>query len=159
MIQFSKHSDIYTLIVKQRLSIGIDEAWEFFSNPINLERITPNHMGFRVTSGTPSEMYPGQIISYRVRPFAGFKTNWVTEITHVSDRKFFVDEQRFGPYRMWHHEHHFEVLDDGVLMTDKVSYKLPMGFLGHVAQKFFIKSQLQSIFEFRQTVLDKEFNS
>ena len=157
MIQFSKHSGMYTLMVKQQLSIEMSEAWEFFSNPINLERITPSHMGFRVTSGTPAEMYPGQIISYSVRPIPWVKTNWVTEITHVSEGKFFVDEQRFGPYCMWHHEHHFEALDDGVLMTDKVSYKLPLGFFGHLAQIFFVKKQLRKIFEFRQKVLDKEF--
>jgi ligand-binding SRPBCC domain-containing protein len=159
MIQFSKHSGIYTLTVMQELPIGLHEAWEFFSSPENLEKITPSHMGFRITSGKPGKMYPGQIISYRVSPITGIKTNWVTEITHVDEGKFFVDEQRFGPYRMWHHEHHFEKLENGVKMIDKVSYKIPFGFLGHIAQAFFVKKQLENIFKYRILTLEKKFNN
>jgi ligand-binding SRPBCC domain-containing protein len=114
-------------------------------------------MGFKITSGTPTKMYSGQIITYKVSPFPGVKTNWVTEITHVSAGSFFVDEQRFGPYRMWHHEHHFEVQNDGVLMTDRVSYKLPLGFLGRIAHLLFVKNQLKQIFEYREIFLEKEF--
>lgn len=114
-------------------------------------------MGFKITSGEPDKMYPGQIISYKVAPLPGIKTNWVTEITHVKDGKFFVDEQRFGPYSMWHHEHHFEEEPDGILMTDKVSYKIPFGFLGQIAQSLFIKKQLKGIFEYRVKVLDETF--
>ena len=142
----------------QKLDIELSEAWDFFSSPINLEKITPEHMGFKITSGRPKKMYTGQIISYRVSPLPGIKTNWVTEITHVETNKFFVDEQRFGPYKMWHHEHHFEVQDDGILMTDRVSYKIPFGFLGHIAQALFVKKQLKGIFEHRVKVLDEKFN-
>ncbi|WP_420317358.1 SRPBCC family protein [Ekhidna sp.] len=157
MIQFKKHSGIYTLSVMQELPIGLSEAWDFFSSPKNLEIITPPHMGFKITSGEPGGMYPGQIITYKVAPFPGVKTNWATEITHVIDKKFFVDEQRFGPYNMWHHEHHFEERENGIFMTDKVSYKIPFGFLGHLAQGLFVKRQLKEIFEYRINKLEEMF--
>lgn len=157
MIHFSKHSGIYTLEVKQSLPISLSEAWDFFSSPKNLEKITPSHMGFRITSGDASKMFAGQIISYVVAVLPGLKTNWVTEITHVEPNKFFVDEQRFGPYRMWHHEHHFEEKENGILMTDRVSYKIPFGFLGHIAQKLFVKKQLKTIFEYRVRSLTERF--
>jgi len=158
MISFQSHSGIYTLEVKQFLNISLNEAWEFFSSPGNLSKITPEHMGFIITSGTPAKMYTGQIITYKVAPFPGLKTNWVTEITHVTDQSFFVDEQRFGPYRMWHHEHHFEVQGKGVLMTDRVSYKLPFGIFGQIAHGLFVKSQLRQIFEYRIAAMEKKFN-
>lgn len=114
-------------------------------------------MGFKITTEEMDKMYAGQIISYKVAPLPGLKTNWVTEITHVENGKFFVDEQRFGPYKMWHHEHHFKEVDDGILMTDKVSYKIPFGFLGHLAQVLFVKNQLKDIFEYRVKVLEEKF--
>lgn len=157
MIEFSKHSGIYTLTVMQKLPIRLAEAWDFFSSPTNLEKITPPHMGFKITSGKSKEMYPGQIISYIVAALPGIKTNWVTEITHVDDQKFFVDEQRFGPYRMWHHEHHFEEKEGGIVMIDIVSYKIPLGFLGYIAHFLLVKKQLKGIFEYRQKVLDEMF--
>ncbi|MEP5105427.1 MAG: SRPBCC family protein [Ekhidna sp.] len=141
----------------QQLPIGLSEAWEFFSSPSNLAKITPSHMGFKITSDVPKKMFPGQIITYRVSPLAGVKTSWVTEITHVEENKFFVDEQRFGPYSMWHHEHHFEENNEGIMMTDKVSYKIPFGFLGHIAQHLFVKRQLKQIFEYRLKTLEEMF--
>jgi ligand-binding SRPBCC domain-containing protein len=149
MITFQSHSGIYTLEVQQFINSPIDEAWEFFSSPANLAKITPAHMGFHITSGTPAKMYPGQIITYKVSPFPGFTTNWVTEITHVSINKYFVDEQRFGPYKMWHHEHHFQSSEGGVLMTDRVSYQLPFGVFGRMAHFLFVRRQLEQIFDFR----------
>ena len=134
----------------QQLPIGLSEAWDFFSSPKNLVKITPSHMKFKITSEIPDQMFPGEIITYKVAPVPGIFVNWVTEITHVEQNKSFVDEQRFGPYGMWHHEHHFEERDGGVFMTDRVSYKIPFGFLGHLAQKLFVKSQLKGIFEFRE---------
>ncbi len=157
MITFKSHSGIYTMEVSQFVNISLDEAWSFFSSPGNLSKITPEHLGFQITSGTPAKMYPGQIISYQVSPFPGVKTSWVTEITHVAEGRFFVDEQRFGPYRMWHHEHHFELRNGGVLMTDRVSYKLPFGFLGRIAHSLFVRSQLKQIFSFREACLEKSF--
>jgi len=158
MIQFKSHSGIYSLEASQFLKISLSEAWDFFSSPDNLSKITPDHMGFEITSGTPEKMYTGQIITYKVSPILGIKTNWVTEITHVAEGHFFVDEQRFGPYRMWHHEHRFEAKGDGVLMTDRVSYKLPFGFLGRIAHAIFVKNQLKQIFEFREAYLSMVFN-
>ena len=157
MISFKSHSGIYTLEVTQFLKITLPEAWDFFSSPGNLSKITPEQLGFKITSGTPARMYTGQIITYKVSPFSGVKTNWVTEITHVAEGRFFVDEQRFGPYRMWHHEHHFEVQVNGVLMTDRVSYKLPLGFLGRIAHSLFVKNQLKQIFDYRETCLERMF--
>lgn len=141
----------------QQLPIGLPEAWNYFSTPVNLAEITPPHMGFQITSEVPEKMFPGQIISYRLAPLPGIKVNWVTEITHVEEGKFFVDEQRFGPYPMWHHEHHFEEVNGGVLMTDRVSYKVPFGILGHLAQALFVKKQLKEIFEYRVSALEKTF--
>jgi len=157
MISIKSHSGIYTLTVTQDVRISLPEAWHFFSSPSNLSKITPVHMGFEITSDVSGIMYQGQIISYKVSPLPGFKTHWVTEITHVSEGKFFVDEQRFGPYRMWHHEHHFEVQDKGVLMTDRVSYKLPFGFLGRFAHFLFVRKQLEQIFIYREKCLDQMF--
>ncbi|MEQ8626431.1 SRPBCC family protein [Ekhidna sp.] len=156
MVEIKKHSGIYTLTVMQQLPIKLSEAWGFFSSPENLTKITPAHMGFEITSGE-GRMYAGQIISYKVAPVPWIKTNWVTEITHVDEGKFFVDEQRFGPYSMWHHEHHFAENRNGVLMTDKVTYKIPFGFLGTIAQHMFVKRQLKGIFEYRVKVLDEMF--
>ena len=157
MITFRSHSGIYTLESAQHLNITMEQAWDFFSSPRNLSVITPPHMGFDITSGATEKMFPGQIITYKVAPFPGIRTNWVTEITHVSKGKFFVDEQRFGPYRMWHHVHRFEQTADGVLMTDQVSYKLPLGVLGRFAHALFVKRQLSQIFGYRETRLEELF--
>jgi ligand-binding SRPBCC domain-containing protein len=155
MITFKSLSGIYLLEASQYLNISMEEAWQFFSSPGNLSLITPSRMGFRITSGTPAVMYSGQIITYRVSPFWGFTTNWVTEITHVSPNRLFVDEQRIGPYRLWHHEHHFEKQDKGILMTDRVYYRLPFGFLGQIVHALFVRRQLENIFLFRKAYLQK----
>jgi ligand-binding SRPBCC domain-containing protein len=159
MISFRQHSGVYTLEVSQFLKIDMNEAWKFFSSPENLATITPPGMGFVITSGQPEKMFLGQIITYKVSPFPGFVTNWVTEITHVLAGSYFVDEQRFGPYQMWHHIHRFEEKQSGVLMTDQVSYKLPFGFIGRIAHGLFVKAQLKGIFEFREQKLDELFNT
>ena len=157
MVQIKKHSGIYTLKVKQKLPLNLSEAWRFFSVPKNLERITPKDMGFIITSEVDNESYVGQIITYKIGLLPLVKTNWVTEITHLQQGKYFVDEQRFGPYKMWHHEHIFESVDEGTLMTDKVSYKLPFGFLGHLLHGLFIRKKLQRIFQFRSEILNQMF--
>ena len=157
MIEIRSHSGIYTLRVTQWLNLSMSEAWEFFSSPENLAKITPPHMGFMITSGPPEKMFAGQIITYKVSPIPGLKTNWVTEITQVVEHRSFVDEQRFGPYVMWHHEHHFDIQDNGVLMTDRVSYKLPFGILGKIAHWLFVRKQLQKIFEYREISLQQLF--
>ncbi len=149
-ISFKSHSNIYTLKSSQKIPISVDEAWDFFSSPENLEKLTPSDMNFNVTSGKPEKVYPGQIITYKVNVFSGVRLSWVTEITHVKDKHFFIDEQRFGPYVMWHHEHFFKAIDDhSCYVEDKVSYKLPLGVLGKLAHFIFVKKQLSSIFEYR----------
>lgn len=158
MITFKKHAGIYTLLTQQELPIDLATAWDFFSAPENLEKITPPHMGFEITTDVNRRAYAGQIITYKVGILPGIKTHWVTEITQVKEHEFFIDEQRFGPYRMWHHEHFFEALPSGhTLMKDKISYKIPFGILGHLAQKIFIKKQLTAIFTYRHQVLAQLF--
>lgn len=142
----------------QLINASIDEVWEFISRPENLKKITPDYMGFNIISDdVPEKMYSGMIISYIVTPLLGIKTNWVTEITHIKDKEFFVDEQRVGPYKMWHHEHHIEQTDDGVLMRDIISYEPPFGFLGRIANSLFIKKKLNEIFDYRTQAVIREF--
>ena len=136
----------------------IDAAWDFFSRPGNLKNITPQNLGFHILSKHHGEiMYPGQIIEYKVKPLLGIPLYWMTEITHVEEKKYFVDEQRFGPYAMWHHQHHFKVIDGGVEMTDIVHYKIPFWILGDLANIILVKSELTKIFEFRFAVVEQKF--
>lgn len=148
----------YQFTKTQKLPVSINEIWEFISSPDNLKEITPDYMGFVVTSNSGGKkMYPGMIITYKVSPILGIKLNWMTEITHVKDRQYFVDEQKDGPYAIWHHQHKIEPIEGGVLMTDIITYKPPFGILGTIANSLFIKKQLQKIFEFRKMALEKRF--
>jgi len=159
MISFKKHSGIYSLKTEQVLNIPLNEAWDFFSSPENLQKITPSNMGFKITSEVNKKAYAGQIVTYRIGILPGLKSNWVTEITQVKNQEFFIDEQRFGPYTMWHHEHWFAELPNGkTIMNDKISYKLSLGILGGLAHGIFIKKQLKSIFSHRYTTLENMFN-
>lgn len=148
---------IYTLHKKQNLPISKDEAWEFLSSPKNLKTITPEYMSFDIISGADKPMFPGQIIQYIVTPIAGIKTKWVTEITHVKEGEYFVDEQRFGPYALWHHKHFINEIDGGVEMEDIIDYKVPMGILGQFVHPFLVKPKLEEIFEYRQKKLIELF--
>lgn len=149
---------LYTLRTEQSLPLPLEEAWTFFADPRNLQRITPASMRFEVTSKVPERIHPGLIITYRVRPLLGVPVGWVTEITHVVEPTLFVDEQRFGPYRFWHHQHHFQPIDGGVLMTDIVTYALPrVG--GPLANRWIVGPRLKEIFEYRRGVLTDLFGS
>lgn len=148
---------IYTLHTKQNLPITLEEAWHFLSDPKNLKTITPDYMGFNILSGADREMYPGQIIQYIVTPILGIPTKWVTEITHVVDRKYFVDEQRFGPYALWHHKHFLKEIPGGVEMEDIVDYKIPLGILGQMVHPILVKPKLKEIFDYRQQKLIELF--
>lgn len=149
---------MYRLYKEQFVPISIEEAWDFFSSPKNLKKITPEKMGFKITSKFYKEkMYPGQLISYIVKPILGIPMEWVTEITHVEDHKFFVDEQRFGPYQMWHHEHHFEEVNGGVMMVDIVHYKIPWYMGGALTNAILVRSQLDQIFDYRLKVVEELF--
>ncbi|TLV03000.1 SRPBCC family protein [Dyadobacter luticola] len=146
------------LYYTQKLPISLDQAWDFFSNPENLKEITPSYMGFMVTSKHHgSKMYAGQIIRYIVKPILGIPLKWCTEITHVADKQYFVDEQRFGPYTFWHHQHRFTEVDGGTLMEDLLHYKVPFGFLGSWVDALFVGRQVQGIFDYRRKILDERF--
>ena len=148
---------IYTLHTKQNLPITLDQAWEFLANPKNLKTITPDYMGFKTLSGDDRPMFAGQIIQYIVTPVLGIPMKWVTEITHVVDQKYFVDEQRFGPYALWHHKHFIKEIPGGVEMEDIVDYKLPMGILGQMVHPFLVKPKLKEIFYYRKMKLVELF--
>jgi ligand-binding SRPBCC domain-containing protein len=151
---------VHTLKSVQRLPISVEAAWDFFSNPKNLKVITPAHLGFQVKSDpdfSSRKMYAGQVITYTVKPLLGIPLFWMTEISHVEDGKFFVDEQRVGPYALWHHQHHFKVIPGGVEMTDLVHYRLPLGILGDFAHWLFVRAQLRTIFDFRTKKLVELF--
>lgn len=150
---------LHTLHRIQKLPISLDEAWEFISNPKNLERITPKSMGFKTLSGDDREMFAGQVIHYKITPLFGIPMEWVTEITHVQPKTFFVDEQRFGPYAFWHHKHFLREIDGGVEMEDIVHYKLPFGFLGNLFHPILVKSKLEEIFAFRNKTLIELFGT
>jgi ligand-binding SRPBCC domain-containing protein len=150
----------YQLIKTQKLPASISEVWSFISSPGNLKEITPESMGFIVTSNNSSDkMYPGMIITYKVSPVPGIRLNWMTEIKNIKEYEFFVDEQRIGPYSMWHHQHKIEPFDGGVLMTDIVTYQPPFGFIGALANSLVIKNLLQQIFDYRSSALEKRFGS
>ncbi len=150
---------IYTLHKKQKLPISVETAWGFLSDPKNLKIITPNYMGFNILSGADRPMYAGQIIQYIVTPAFGIKTKWVTEITHVIDKKYFVDEQRFGPYALWHHKHFIKEIRDGVEMEDIIHYKIPFGILGRIIHPFLVKPKLEEIFNHRTKKLEELFGA
>ena len=148
---------IYTMHARQNLPISVKKDWDFLSDPNNLKTITPDYMGFDILSGADRPMFEGQIIQYIVTPIAGIKTKWVTEITHINEPKLFVDEQRYGPYALWHHKHFINPIAGGVEMEDIVDYKLPLGFLGRAAHPFLVKPKLDEIFEYRKNKLIELF--
>lgn len=151
---------IYNLKRIQLLPISLPEAWEFFSSPTNLSKITPEHMGFKILylSGG-DKAYAGQIIRYRVSILPGIKVHWVTEITQLKELAYFIDEQRFGPYTLWHHQHHFKEVPGGVEMTDEVNYAIPLGLLGRFAHWLFVGKEVNTIFEHRFRILEQYFKT
>ncbi len=148
----------FRLEVQQEVNASLQEIWDFISSPGNLKHITPPHMGFNIlTPGLPARMHEGMMIEYQIQILPLIKTKWLTEITHIRELEFFVDEQRSGPYKLWHHEHHIKPVENGVLMTDIVHYIPPMGPLGWVANKLFIAGQIEKIFEFREAAIVERF--
>ncbi len=148
---------IYRLETIQNLPISQKKAWDFLSDPRNLKTITPDYMGFEIVSGAASKMYAGQILQYIVTPLLNIPLKWVTEITHVREGEYFVDEQRFGPYSLWHHKHFIKPIKNGVEMIDIVDYKVPFGLLGQLVQPFLVRPKLEEIFEYRKNALDRIF--
>ena len=148
---------IYRKHTFQNLPITCDQAWDFLSDPNNLKTITPDYMGFEILSGAEKKMYAGQIIQYIVTPVMGIPTKWVTEITHLKEGEYFVDEQRFGPYALWHHKHFIRPIENGVEMEDIIDYKIPFGTLGRLAHPIIVKPKLNEIFDYRQKKLIELF--
>jgi ligand-binding SRPBCC domain-containing protein len=148
---------MHTLKTVQNVPISLDEAWEFFSSPKNLAKITPSEMGFIIKTELPEKMYAGMFIQYTVTPLLGIPLTWVTEITQVKEKEFFIDEQRVGPYSIWHHQHFFKEIPGGVECTDIVDYKVPLGFLGKLVHPIIVKPKLNEIFEFRRKKLIELF--
>ena len=149
----------YTLDQCQRLPVSLGEAWEFFSKPGNLQAITPDWLDFRIESSLPDRMYPGLIITYKIRIFPGIRIAWVTEITHLDEGEFFVDEQRFGPYKFWQHQHHFREVNGVTEIRDIVHYGLPFGPIGRFIHWLIVRRQLREIFQFRERALQEKFNA
>ena len=148
---------MYQLKTKQIIPTDLQTCWDFFSSPRNLKLITPNYMGFDVLYDVPEKMYPGLMIEYRVKPIFNLPLKWITEITHVEQLNYFVDEQRKGPYRIWHHEHHFKEVANGIEMIDIVSYEIPFGPLGKIAHPIIVQKKLKEIFDYRFAKVEEIF--
>lgn len=148
----------FSLQVDQKINASPEEIWDFISSPRNLKFITPEHMGFDIlTPNLPDKMYSGMMIEYQVQALPGYKTRWLTEITHIVPGSYFVDEQRSGPYKLWHHQHHVAPIENGTLMKDIVHYIPPYGVIGNLANWILIRKQLNTIFEYRREALVRKF--
>jgi ligand-binding SRPBCC domain-containing protein len=149
---------MYCIKYTQKLPISLEKSWDFFAEPSNLQVISPQHLRFETMNEEGNcKMFAGQIICHRIRPILHIPLNWVTEITHVDAPYFFVDEQRFGPFRFWHHQHIFKELDHGVEMTDIVYYKMPLGIVGKAIHSIKVKKDLHDIFRYRADSLERIF--
>ncbi|HEY1023397.1 MAG TPA: SRPBCC family protein [Flavisolibacter sp.] len=141
---------VYSLQSVQKVPADLDAVWAFFSDANNLKAVTPPHLNLKVTNNVYGDaVYAGQVMTYTVKPLLGIPLSWMTEITHVAEGRYFVDEQRKGPYKLWHHQHHFKAIEGGVEMTDIVHYRLPLGVLGSLAHGLIVKKELQKIFAYR----------
>ena len=141
---------VYSLYSKQNVPAPLEKVWAFFSDAANLLNVTPPHLNLKVTNELfGKEVYAGQVMTYTVKPLLGIPLAWMTEITHVVPLKYFVDEQRKGPYKLWHHQHHFKSIEGGVEMIDLVHYRLPFGPIGNIANSLLVKKELEKIFSYR----------
>ena len=151
-------SKVYSLKAVQLIYTDIETAWEFFSNPENLNAITPKTMGFKILGNHHSDkMYAGQLIEYTVKPLLGIPVYWMTEITQVQPKEYFIDEQKFGPYSLWHHQHHFSQVNNAVEMTDIVHYKIPFWFIGDIVNTIIVRKKLKEIFEYRYHMIEEKY--
>jgi len=147
---------VYTFKQQQIIAATEQQVWDFISSPYNLKKITPPYMGFDIINDSlPDKIYAGMIIHYTVKPLLGVPIKWVTEITHIENNKYFVDEQRVGPYQLWHHQHFIEKVSEGVLMSDIIDYQPPYGVLGTIANSLFIKRKLEHIFVYRKMKIEE----
>jgi len=150
---------IHRLTRQQIVSASLDEVWAYFATPQNLNEMTPSDMKFDIVHGGEGKMFQGQLIEYRVGFMPLVKSRWLTEIAHVEDQAYFVDEQRIGPYRFWYHEHSFETVNGGTRITDQVTYELPFGFLGDIVHALWVGNRLKGIFDFRREKVKELFGS
>jgi ligand-binding SRPBCC domain-containing protein len=150
---------VHKLYREQIVKGNIKDIWKFFSDPRNLSKITPPYMNFEIlTEDLPDEIFTGLIIEYKVTPIGGIPVRWVTEITAVEKYKYFIDEQRFGPYKFWHHLHLFEQVDEGkIKIIDKVHYIIPLGIVGQIMNSLFVKKRLDEIFDYRAKAISEIF--
>jgi ligand-binding SRPBCC domain-containing protein len=158
-MKVKKRSGVYELKTSQLIQAPLHEVWDFFSKPENLEKITPEKMSFTVDSDVSNEMKEGDIISYKIKIFPFIKSNWVTEIKSVSTLQFFIDEQRVGPYKVWHHRHTFTTTDKGTLMTDEIHFNPPFKLFSNLLVKYSIQPRLVEIFNYRMNIINQIFNS
>ena len=145
------------LVQEQLLPIPLEQAWNFFATPKNLNEVTPDDLVFEITSQIPDKMYEGLMITYKIKPLLNVSINWCTEITHIKEQEYFVDEQRKGPYNIWHHEHHFKAVEGGTLMTDILHYDIGKSIFGWMAGKLFVDQQVNHIFSHRYKALENYF--
>ncbi len=150
---------MYSLKYVQQFPLSIEKCWDFFSSPVNLKILTPDHLGFDITTTETRQMYAGQIIGYKIRPLWNISIEWFSEITHVQAPNYFIDEQRFGPYKFWHHEHRFVPISEGTEMTDLIYYKLPYGPVGKIFHFLKVKQELDAIFSYRSAKLKNMFGT
>ena len=149
---------IFKIETTTLIKAPIEDVWEFFSSPKNLNELTPPDLSFEILTNLDQvKMYPGLIINYKIRPLLNIPLRWTTEITHCETPYFFVDEQRFGPYAFWHHQHRFEQTPEGILMTDIVHYALPMGIIGRLMNSMYVQQRVQSIFDYRNQRISQIF--
>ena len=153
-------SAIHSLKSIQRLPVSMERAWDFFSDPRNLQALTPSSLNLKPTNEVwGDEVYAGQVMTYTVKPLLGIPLEWMTVITQVERNKFFIDEQRKGPYRLWHHQHHFKPIEGGVEMTDLVHYRLPMGIIGQILHQPLVRKKLEEIFLYRYSRIQDLFGA
>lgn len=148
---------IYTLEQKQTLPISLEVAWEFFANPQNLTKLTPDWMQLTIKGDVPQKMYEGLIMTQEVKPLFGIPLTWVTEITHIKEEAYFIDEQRIGPYKFWHHEHRLKETEAGVELIDTLHYAMPFGIIGRMIHELSVKQKVAEVFRYRYEVLEEMF--
>lgn len=148
---------IYTLGQKQFLAISLEAAWEFFANPQNLTKLTPDWMQLTIKGSLPQQMYEGMIMTQEVKPLFGIPLTWVTEITHIKEKAYFIDEQRIGPYKFWHHEHRLKERAGGVELIDTLHYTMPFGMMGRIVHELSVKQKITEVFRYRYEALEKLF--
>ena len=150
---------IHRLSKSQIVPAPLEEVWAYFSTPKNLNELTPPDMKFEIIHGGEGDMFQGQLIEYIVQLMPLIKSRWLTEIAHVEDQSYFVDEQRIGPYSLWYHEHRFEAVEGGTRISDTVTYQLPFGPLGDLVHAIWVGPRLKSIFNYRRKKVQELFGA